>query len=224
MVIPREASLAVEACLALAAGVAFFAMLIGGPRAGPLARRAMLVGAIAAFIAALLTLTSDAVWFFESLRVDLVTQLLKALIALGLAVLAVRRPAADIAPRAVLPFFIIIAAFGLCLAAGAGDLLVLWIALDIASAAIVLAVATGGSAERSAGEVRRLLAAWLPWSLVMLLGIVMTAAIAGTTRLTDLETIMPTLRTLPVALTGVALICLSVLIRGARYVAVLLGG
>lgn len=224
MVIAREASLVVEACLVLAAGVAFVAMLMGGPRAGPLARRAMLIGSVAAFIAALLTLASDAVWFFEALRVDLFTQVLKALIALGLIVLAARRPAPDVAPRAVLPFFVLVAALGLCLAAGAGDLLVLWIALDIASAAIVLAVATGGSAERSAGEVRRLLAAWLPWSLVMLLGIILTAAIAGTTRLTDLETIMPTLHALPIAVTGVALICLSIVLRGARYVSVLLRG
>ena len=224
MVIPREASLAVEACLVLAAGMAFVAMLMGGPRAGPLARRAMLIGGVAAVVAALLTLTSDAVWFFEALRVDLVTQSLKGLIALGVVVLAARRPAPDIAPRAVLPFFVLVAAFGLCIAAGAGDLLVLWIALDIASAAIVLAVATGGSAERSAGEVRRLLAAWLPWSLVMLLGIIMTAAIAGTTRLTELETIMPTLHALPIAVTGVALICLSIVLRGARYVSVLLRG
>ncbi len=224
MVIPREGSLAVEACLVLAMGVAFVAMLMGGPKAGPLARRALLGGSVAAFVAALLTLTTDAVWFFEALRVDLMTQMLKALVAAGVFALAARRPAPDIAPRAVLPFFILVAALGLCLAVGAGDLLVLWIALDIASAAIVLAVATGGSAERNAGEVRRLLASWLPWSLVMLLGIVMTAAIAGTTRLTDLETIMPSLHALPIAVAGVALICLSIVIRGARYVAVLLGG
>jgi NADH-quinone oxidoreductase subunit N len=222
VVIPREASLAVELCLGAAAAASFAAMLMRSPRAGTIAWRAMLLGGIAAAIAAVLTFRIDAVWFFEALRVDTMTQALKGLIAVGVVVTAARRPSAD--PRAVVPFFALVAALGLSLAAGAGDLVVLWIALDIASAALVLAVATGGRAQERAVEVRRLLGAWLPMSLLMLLGIIMTAGIAGSTRLTDLETILPSMRGVPVALVGVVLIALSIVIRGARYVAVLLRG
>ncbi|HEY2805254.1 MAG TPA: hypothetical protein VGI92_05285 [Gemmatimonadales bacterium] len=222
MVVPREASLAVEACLALAAIAAFSGMVIGGPRSGRNAHRAVLIGGIAALVAALLTWRIDAIWFFEAFRVDRVTQSLKALICIGLIVFAIRPGTTDVRGRAVPSFFAIVCALGLVLSAGAGDLIILWIVLDIASAALVLSVATGGSAEARGAEVRRLIGAWLPMSLIMLVGIIITAAIGGATRLTDLETALPGLRENPAALTGVALIAVSILLRGARCVAVLL--
>lgn len=214
--IPREASLAVEGCLGVALATAYLGMLMRGPRGAALAQRALLGGGIAALLAAVLTLRSDAVWFFDALRVDTLTQTLKGLVASGVIVIALRRPVA--------PFFILVAATGLTLAAGAGDLLVLWVALDIASAAVVLAVATGSESVGRMAEVRRLVFAWLPMSLLMLLGIIMTAGLAGSTRLTDIETVLPSMRGLPIAVAGVTLITISILLRGARYIAVVLRG
>jgi NADH:ubiquinone oxidoreductase subunit 2 (subunit N) len=221
---PRAASLAVEACLGVAALVAFVALLAGSARAGRAARRAACWGAAAALVAALATITSDAVWFFEALRVDASTQAMKAVVAAGLLLSMLRRERAGFAQSsAVGPFFALVCAAALALAASAGDLLVLWIALEIGSAALLIAVAAGGSWSTREALVRRLVSSWLPTSLVLLLGTVLLAAIAGATRFADLETLLPDLRREPVVVTGMVLIVGAIFARAVRFVAILAG-
>jgi hypothetical protein len=58
---------------------------------------------------------------------------------------------------------------------------------------------------------------------VLLLGTVLLAAIAGATRLADLETLLPDLRREPVVVTGMVLIVGAIFARAVRFVAILAG-
>jgi len=226
-VVTRALSLSVEWCLLVADLVAFGALLVPGGRAGRVAFRAMVWGASTALMAALATavLRIDQVWLMDAWRVTVTTQLVKAVIMAGLlgSVLATREDSDEWHNvRAVGPFFRLMCATALAAAASAGDLVVLWLALDLGTAALVLAVAVGGRWSAREKAVRRIVQSWLPSSALMLLGVVLLAAAAGASRFVDLEGIVPALRDRPVVLFGLLLIVGSLAVRALRCVAVLL--
>ena len=70
--------------------------------------------------------------------------------------------------------------------------------------------------------VSRLVQSWLPSSVLMLLGVILLAAVAGATRFVDLEAILPGLRDSPVVQLGLLLVLRSMLVRAVRCVALLL--
>lgn len=218
---PRAASLSVELALGIATAVAFAGVIAGGPRAARLSRIVTLAGAAAAFVAAVATLGSDAVWFFEALRVNAFTQALKGGIAAALLLSVLRPRPGDAFARArtVDRFFRLIVAMALTVAAGAGDIVVLWIALDIASLAAIVAVATAGGWSASEAAVRAMVRTWLPSSLACALGVILVAGVAGATHYTDLEAAIPELGGEPALLLGLALIGGSIVTRAARFAA-----
>ena len=224
--VTRYLSLAPELCLAVANLVGFVALLVQGARAGRVAHRALAWGSAAALLAALATLIAgtDATWLMEAWRSDFRAQLFKAGILAGALVsVRVSRGGEDWrAERATGPVFRLACVTGLVAVAGAGDLLVLWLACDLATAALVLEIATAGRWSRREKLVRRMVAAWLPASLVMLFGFIMLSGIGGSTRLADLELVLPAYRAEPAVLAGLALAALSVLVRAVRL-ATLLG-
>ena len=221
----RWLSLGPELCLAAANTLGFLALLVGGPRAGRLAHRALSWGVALALLAAIATLVAgnDAVWLMEAWRAEPRAQLFKALILAGALVsVRVSHGGEDWRPERVTgPLFRLGCVSGLIAVAGAGDVLVLWLACDVASAALVLEIATAGRWSRREKLVRRMVAAWLPASLVMLLGLVIVAGVAGSTRLVDLELALPGYRTEPAVLAGLALAIGSLLVRTARLAALL---
>jgi NADH:ubiquinone oxidoreductase subunit 2 (subunit N) len=221
MVMPRALTLGVEAALALSTGAAFAGLLSGGPRAARLSRLVTITGAALALLLALLTTGSDTVWLFEALRVNALTQSIKAVVALAL-LLSVLRPRPGDAyarSRTVDPFFRLVAATALCVAASAGDLLVLWIALDIASLAAIVAVATAGGWNASGPAVRSMLRAWLPASLATALGAILLGALAGATRFTDIGTAWHEISAEPVLFIGIALMVVGIAARVIRFAA-----
>lgn len=223
----RALSLSVELCLLVALLVAFGALLAPGSRAGRVAFRAMVWGAAAALLASVgtLVLRLDVVWLMDAWRVDLTTQVVKAVIMAGLlgSVLATRQDSDEWHNvRAVGPFFRLACALALTAVASAGDLIVLWLALDIATAALVLSVAVGGRWSAREKLVRRMVQSWLPASALMLLGVILLAAVSGATRLVDLEAVIPEMRRSPVVLLGVVLVLGSILVRAVRLVALML--
>ena len=225
--VTRALSLAVEFCLLAANLVAFGALLAPGSRAGRVAFRAMVWGAVAALLASLATmvLRLDVVWLMDAWRVDAMSQAVKAVIMAGLlgSVLVTRQDSDEWHDaRAVGPFFRLACASALAAAASAGDLIVLWIALDLGTAALVISVAVGGRWSAREMVVRRLVQSWLPSSVLMLLGVILLAAVAGATRFVDLEAILPGLRDSPVVQLGLLLVLGSIVIRAVRCVALLL--
>jgi len=225
-VVTRFLSLAAEIPLVVANAVAFGALLVQGARAGRVAHRALTWGAAVALAGVLLTLVLqlDAVWLMEAWRVEPPAQVFKALILAGtLASVKVSRDSSQDwhAERATGPLFRLVCASGLVGAAGAGDLLVLWLSLDVATAALVLEVATAGRWSQREKVVRRMITTWLPASLVMLLGIIVLAALSGSTRLYLLERALPELRGAPAVTAAVLLMAGSALVRAARLVALL---
>lgn len=223
----RLLSVSVELCLLAAGLVAFGALLAPGSGAGRVAFRAMVGGAAAALLTSLATmaLRLDVVWLMDAWRVDTTTQAVKAVIAAGLlaSVLATRQDSDEWhLVRAVGPFFRLAAAGAMTAAASAGDLIVLWLALDIATAALLLAVAVGGRWSAREKSVRRMVQVWLPSSVLMLLGVILLTAVSGATRLVDLEAVLPELRRSPVVVLGVALVLGSIVGRAVRFVALLL--
>jgi formate hydrogenlyase subunit 3/multisubunit Na+/H+ antiporter MnhD subunit len=226
-VVTRALSLAVEFCLLAASLVAFGALLVPGSRAGRVAFRAMVWGAAAALLASLATIVLglDVVWLMDAWRVDVTSQAVKAVITAGLlgSVLATRQDSDEWHHvRAVGPFFRLACATALAAAASAGDLLVLWLTLDLGTAALVMAVAVGGGWSARERVVRRLVQSWLPSSVLLLLGVILLGAVAGTTRFVDLEAILPELRASPVVQLGLALVLGSIVIRALRCVALLM--
>ena len=222
----RYLSLAPELCLVVANLVGFAALLAQGARAGRVAHRALAWGSAAALVAVLATLIAgtDAVWLMEAWRADLRAQLFKAGILAGALVsVRVSRGGEDWrVERATGPVFRLACVTGLFAGVGAGDLLVLWLAFDVATAALVLEIATAGRWSRREKLVRRMVAAWLPASLVMLLGFIMLSGMGGSTRLVDLELVLPAYRAEPAVLAGLTLAVGSVLVRAVRL-ATLLG-
>jgi len=223
--VTRYLSLSGEMVLAAANMVAFVALLLPGGRGGRAAHRALTWGAAAALLAVLATLVLklDAVWLMEAWRAEPAAQAFKAVILAG-ALVSVResRHSEDWrVERATGPVFRLVCVSGLVVAAGAGDLLVLWLAIDVATAALVLEIATAGRWSRRERLVRRMMTAWLPSSLVMLLGIIVLAGLGGSTRLVDLELVLPALRGEPAVAVAIALVAVSVLVRTARLVALL---
>ena len=218
---PRVMSLSVELALGLATAAAFAGVIAGGPRAARWSRIVTLAGAAAAFVAAVVTLGADAVWFFEALRMSAFTQALKGGIAAALLASVLRPRPGDAFARArtVDPFFRLVVAMALSVAASAGDIVVLWIALDIASLAGIIAVATAGGWSASEAAVRAMVRTWLPSSLACALGVIVVGGIAGATRFTDLEVAIPELRGEPALLLGLALIGGSIVARAARFAA-----
>lgn len=219
MVVPRLASLSVELLLGTATVVSFVALAAGGRGAGRVCRAATLWGTGLALLAAGLTLGSDAVWLLGALRIDFTSQALKILIAAALLLSTVRsrRTDAFAQERTTGPCFRLIGVTALAVAASAGDLLVLWLALDIASAAAVTVVATAGSWHANEEPVRRLAATWLTTSLLLVLGIVLAAAFAGATRFTELEGRLTETGTYPIMLAAGALIVGSIGVRVFRF-------
>lgn len=223
----RALSLAVEMCLATALLVAFGALLTAGSRAGRVAFQAMVWGAALALALALGTMAMrlDEVWLMDAWHVDVMTQGVKAVIMAGLllSIVTTRQDSGEWRNvRAVGPFFRLFCAAALVAAASAADLVVLWITLDIGTAALVLSVALGGRWSTRERVVRRLVQSWLPSSVVLLLGVILLAAFAGATRYVDLEGILPELRGSPVVMLGLTLVIGSILVRALRCVALLM--
>jgi len=226
-VVVRAANLAVELCLAGANAVAFVALLVHGSRAGRVAWRAMVWGVWAALAAAIgtMALRPDDQWLFDAWRVTTATQALKALALLGLllSLAATRRDTEEWSlARAVGPFFRLACVTGLDVAISAADLVVLWLALELTTIALLLAVAVGGRWAGRYAMVHRLVAVWLPTSLLLLCGIILLAAAGGTTRYVGLETTLPTFHGAAVVTVGIALIAAAVLARAGRAVRLLL--
>ena len=216
---PRVLSLGVELALAAATGGAFIGLLSGGPRAARLSRLVVLAGSTLALLAAVLTLGADESWFFDGIRISGASQAFKAVICavLLLSVVRPRRGDAFARARTVDPFFRLIAAAALALAASAGDLLVLWLALDIASIAVIAAIATAGGWSARESVVRVLVVTWLPASLVTMLGAIMLAAAAGGTHFENVEAFAASGANRPVLWTGFALVTLATMARAARF-------
>lgn len=222
----RGLALSVEVVVGVANVVAFGALLAHGSRAGRIAWRAMTWGGAAALVAALATLLmrTDDAWLMDAWRTEPGPQLVKALIVLGLLVSAeITRRYGDewSTSRAAEPFFRLVCVAGLVAAASAADLLLLWIALDIATAALVLMVASVGRWSTREKTVRRMLAVWLPSSLVMLLGVILLAATGGSTRYEVLANTLPGLRDSLAVMLGMLLVTGSILARSLRLVALL---
>ena len=221
----RALSLAAELPIAVALALAFIALLVQGSAAGRLAHRALTWGAAAGLLGAALTLALrvDDEWLMGSWRCEPSAQLFKALVLAG-ALVSVRlsRGGSDWHPeRATGPMFRLVCVAGLLAAVSAGDLVVLWLALDIATAGLVFEIATAGRWSTRDKMVRRLVATWLPASLVMLLGIILVGSIGASTRLTMLEGTLPGYRGEPAVIAGLALVGASVLTRTMHLVAVL---
>ncbi len=179
-----------ELALAPALLVAFAAVLWGGPNAGRAARTAWLAGAAAALAAALRTHAAADDFLFGAYRVDAFTQFAKALVVAGSLVAAFAGRAEDAAfgaARATGPFLRLAAPTSLVAAASAADLVVLWLLVELATVAHLIAAATEGRWATHAHAVRRLVAAWLPTAAVFALGVVMVGARHGTTRFAELE-------------------------------------
>lgn len=185
----RALSLLPEACLGVAGSIVFAALVAAGSRAGRVAHRAALTGAALAVVSAILTLRADDQWLFAAYRVDLVSQIAKAAIGGGILMTALLgRRAGDpfSGARAVGPFFRLVAALALCVAASAADLLALWLAVETATAALLVVLAAEGRWSSVEKLVRRLVAGVLPSALLIGLGVVVMAGVAGSTRYEDL--------------------------------------
>jgi NADH-quinone oxidoreductase subunit N len=204
----RWLAVAPELALAAALLVAFGAVLAAGERAGRVARGAWLGGAVAALIGAAATAGAADDFLFAAYRVDAFTQYAKGLVLAGavLAALAGRgETGAFGAARATAPFLRLAAVTTLVAAASAADLLLLWVLFELVAVAHVTALATEGRWSTNERAVRRLVAAWLPTSLVLGLGVMVTAARMETTRFVELEGAVPPL--------GVLLVLIALLAR-----------
>jgi formate hydrogenlyase subunit 3/multisubunit Na+/H+ antiporter MnhD subunit len=116
------------------------------------------------------------------------------------------------------PLFRLACASGLIAATSSGDLLVSWIALDIATAAMILEVATAGRWSQRELAVRRMVSTWLPTSLLLLLAVILLAGMGGATRYVELEVTLPEYAASPAVIAGVALAAGSILVRVLRLV------
>lgn len=221
--VTRALSLSVEACLAASNLVMYGALLSQGARAGRIAHATLKIGAWAALAAAVLTLIlrTDAMWLMDGWRADQAAQFVKAAIVAGLLVsvrISERNSKDWPESRVTGPLFRLACASGLIAATSAGDLLVSWIALDIASAAMILEVATAGRWSQRELAVRRMVSTWLPTSLLLLLAVILLAGMGGTTRYVNLEVTLPEYAASPAVIAGVVLAAGSILVRVLRLV------
>lgn len=202
----RAAALLPELALLLALGLSFLALLGGTARAGRLARAAWAFGATAALVAAIATVGRADDFLFGAYRVDAFSQLIKAMVMCGaLAAAYAARHEHD--ARVTGPFLRLASVTALVAAASAADLVLLWILLELSTLAHVIVVASEGRRSDNERELRSLVAAWLPTSVVFALGAVIAGAEAETTRFAEIEGLLPAL--------GGMLICIAVLVRVA---------
>jgi NADH-quinone oxidoreductase subunit N len=212
-VVSRWPALLPELLLALALFVAYGVLVFAGERRGRTARRALVAGAVLALAACGVTLGQAEDFLFAGYRVDAFTQFAKAVVLLGLvaAVLLEWRDEGRWADeRGVAPFFLGAGALSLLVAVSAGDLVLLLLALEAASGALVLLVALGGRWAAHEQAVRRLVAQGAAATGLGALGVVLLAAFAGTTKLADLGTELAGTAHEPALLAGAAALLLAV--------------
>lgn len=192
--VTRALALLPELVLAVAMVPAFAAVLSGGAHAGRLARGAWVAGAAGALAAAVASIAVADDFFFSAYRVDAFSQLVKALVLVGALAAAMRSRADDGAwgdARATGPLLRLLAVSTFVAAASAADLLLLWVLFEVAAVAHLVTVATEGRWSLHEGQVRRLVATWLPTAVIFALGCVMAGAEAETTRFDELEGALP---------------------------------
>jgi formate hydrogenlyase subunit 3/multisubunit Na+/H+ antiporter MnhD subunit len=189
-VVGRATALLPEGALFSALALAFMAAVVGGPRAGRLAKAAWGGGAAVGLLAAVLTVGEADDFLFGAYRVDAFSQFVKALVLAG-ALAAVHAGRTEHAARVTGPFLRLASVTALVAAASAADLLLLWLLCELATVAHIVVV--GGEGRWSSNEraVRALVAAWLPTALVFALGTVIAAAAAETTRFAQIEGVFP---------------------------------
>lgn len=205
---PRFVALAPEIVLGVGLAVSCVSLLRGGHRAGRMARLALLAAALGALVAALLTRNVVDEFLFLAYRIDAFSQYSKALV-LGAVLLAAvaggtKPPWHD--ERVGAPFFGMVAAAGAVAAASATDLVLLWLSLEAVGVAFVLTAAAEGEWSSRAAAIHDELMRWLAPSLLVMLGLVLVAALAGTTRFTDLADLAQDVQSEPAGAAGMLMV------------------
>ena len=206
----RVVGLAPEVALVLTA-IMLFVMMPGGSRRAPLV--VAVVGGIVALAAAVATLGVGDEFLYVAYRVDAFSQAVKAVVLAGMLVAAgVGGTATRPGPRAEELFFLVVAALGLAAAASLADTLALFLALEIASAAMMALAGLGIVAEGRRGWGRLVRTTLVP-SALGALGLALLTGATGATRLTDVTAALAGDAAHPAALAGAALVLAGLLVR-----------
>lgn len=205
---PRAVSLLPELVVVLGLAFAFGALLAGIPRAGRVARTALRVTALAGLLAAVLTRNMVDEYLFLAYRIDSFSQYAKALVFSAALLPLVAAPgfSEHDDARFGAPFFSLVATAGAVAAASAADLLLLWLVLEAVGVAFVLTAAAEGEWRARERLMEGELVRWLVPSMLMMLGIVMVGALAGTTRFTDLTDLISDVQAEPAGSAGMLMV------------------
>jgi NADH-quinone oxidoreductase subunit N len=208
--VSRVVGLAPEVALVLTA-ITLFVMMPGGSRRAPLV--VVVVGGVVALAAAVATLGVGDEFLYVAYRVDAFSQAAKAVVLAGmLLAVGVGGAAARPEPLAEDYFFLVAAALGLSAAASLADTLALFLALEIASAAMVALAGLGSLADGHRG-CGRLVRTSLAPSALGALGLALLTGATGATRLADVTAALAGDAPQPAALAGAALVLAGLLVR-----------
>jgi NADH-quinone oxidoreductase subunit N len=217
--VSRLLALLPEAALVLTGLLIFVALMSERPREA-LARRAATIGGLLVVGACLLSFNQGLEIFWSTYRVDAFSQLVKLMVALGylVSVFLVRDGAGqrDDA-RAEVFFFLLTSAAGLMVMASAVELLALYVALEIASFSLFVLVPlrTGFALGKEAGL--KFLVVGLSASALTLFGLSILVGLTGTTRITEMASIVPLLAGRPALLFALALFLSGFLFKLALF-------
>lgn len=199
-----------ELLLILLALVCFFASL-GKPRTGVL-QGSVILFSVLALLATVATLQQNGTMFFGAYQIDPLSQLFKLVLCAGLALIAWATPGLRGIEKRLHPeyyLFISVSTLGLVMLASAVELLTIFLALEISSYALFVAIPfrqpfTGR--QQYEASIKYVLFGAAASGL-SLFGMSYIFGLSGTTYLAELTTLLPTLiGTEPLALAGMILL------------------
>lgn len=183
---------------------------------------AVLIG-VAAAIISLLAINQTGSLFLKAYQVDLFSQLFKAMIAIGMTiVLLFSNDLKDINQRMKPEYylFMILSSLGLMMLVSSVELITLFVALELSSFCLYLMVPMrddrqGLRTQMEAG-IKYIMFAVMATG-IMLFGMSYIFGLTGTTYLSEIATILPTLITEPAAIAGIAMILSGFLFKLAVF-------
>ncbi len=194
--------------LLLLGALALFHLSVAGAD-GRKARMAALIFAGAAVIAAVASLGQEGYIFFEALRMDFFSQLIKLILALGLvAVLVIGRELKDISDnvRPEYYLFMLCSVAGLMLLVSSAELLTLFMALELSSYCLYLMVPMRSDRQglriQMEAAVKYVIFGVVA-SGIMLFGMSYLFALSGTTHLPEMVPVLAGMLDNPAALAGI---------------------
>ena len=208
-----------ETYLSLLATALMCLTLAPKEKGGAFADRFMLIASLGLAAVCFISIGHSGTLFYSTYRVDLLSQGFKAVIALGaLAAVLLSADTLSIAPKRKLEYYLFLttATLGMMMIASSVDLLTLYISLELSSYSLYLLAGLRSEYKGSEAAVKYILFG-AATSGVMLWGFSLIAGLSGTTALSGIAALAPTLSHEPAFLIGLLFATVAFLFKLSAF-------